>query len=97
MADEGPKKPGVGPATHLPTERDIAALQVVHRMTDRLVLAPVFINGEPRIALALLSRNEDGAAVLQVIANLVQPTDVVLDSRGCPGYNKTPPVKKDLN
>ena len=66
-------------------------------MNDRIVLAPVLVNGEPKLALSLLCQSPDGGVFIQVLAVLVQPTDVVLDSRGAPGYNKTPPGNKDLN
>ena len=97
MADESEKKQSVVPAALVPTDRDIGVLQAVHRMTDRVVLMPVILNGQPRIALALLCQNNDGAQYAQVLAVLVQPTDVVLDSQGHAGYNNSPPVKKDLN
>ncbi len=97
MADEGDKKDSVVPAALVPTERDVGVLQVVHRLTDRIVLTSVILNGQPRIALSLLCQNNDGRQYVQVLAILVQSTDVVLDSEGHAGYNKSPPVKKDLN
>lgn len=97
MDDERGKKGPVEPAAHVPTERELAVLHAIHQMTDRVVLVPVYINGQPRIALALLSKSETGQPYVQVLANLLQPTDEVLDSRGCPGYNKTPPARNDLN
>lgn len=97
MADEGDKKQPVAMVPHAPTPWDLSVLQVVHRMSDRIVLAPVYVNGEPKLALALLCQSPDGGVFIQVLAILVQPTDVVLDSRGAPGYNKTPPDQKNLN
>lgn len=95
MADESEKKRPVNELA--PTEREFFVLHAVRHFSDRIVLMPVVVNGEPRIALALLCQNSDGELYLRVLANLLQPSDEVLDTEGCTGYNKTPPVKKVLN
>ena len=97
MADEDEKKHPVTRPPPAPSEREFFVLHAVRHFSDRIVLLPVKVNGEERFALALLCHNTSGELYLRVLANLLQPTDEVLDSEGCPGYNKTPPVKKDLN
>lgn len=97
MADESDKKPPVELPVHTPSGRELAVLQAVHRMSNRIVLVPVYINGAPRFALALLCRDAQGKVFIQPLANLLQPDDVVLDSRGCPGYNKNSLANKNLN
>lgn len=97
MADEDEKKRPAVKGELVPSEREFFVLHAVRHFSDRIVLLPVKMNGEPRFALALLCHNASGELYLRVLANLLQSTDEVLDSEGCPGYNKTPPVKKDLN
>lgn len=97
MADESEKKQPVTPGAPEPTEREFFVLHAVRHHSDRIVLLPVKVNGEPRFALALLCQNTDGEFYFRVLANLFQPSDEVLDSADCPGYNKTPPLKKALN
>lgn len=100
MADDSDKKQHCEPSlieSRPPTPMELGALQVIHKMTDRIVLVPVVFNGEPRYALALLGQENGGEQYVQILATLLLPTDEVLDSRGGAGYNKTPPPKKDMN
>ena len=96
MAESSPKKVLVQhdrPATLA----EIEAFRVIHNATDRIVLMPVVVNGDPRFALALLSRNDKGEQYLQLLAHLVLPTDEVLDTQGNHGCLRPPTPSKDLN
>jgi hypothetical protein len=97
MADEGEKDHPVTDGEAAPTEREFFVLHAVRHFSDRIVLLPVRVNGQARFALGLLCQNTAGELYIRVLANLLQPSDEVLDTEGCPGYNKTPPVKKALN
>lgn len=97
MAEDGPQK-GVKKHTRKPTPTELGVLQIVHDATDRVVLTPVFVNGEERFALAVVCKTPaDGQLYLRILAHLPLPSDVVLDACGLPGYSKLPPSTTDLN
>lgn len=79
------------------TPEEISAFQAIHRFTDRIVLAPVIVNGTTRFALALLSHNDKGNDYLQILAHIALPTDEILDNDGNHGCLHPPPSSKDLN
>lgn len=71
----------------LPQDRE--SLVLLHQHIAKLVVTPVFLNGQARMALAILEENEAGS-YLRVIGFLLNPGDETVDKLGNPSYF-TPP------
>lgn len=82
--------------TRKPGPDDRQVLEIANNYPGSLVLAPVFFNGESRLALALAGQNE-GGLFLRVLGVLVEPHDVLLDPNGNPPSFTPPQPKSAVN
>jgi hypothetical protein len=75
------------------TEQDRESLALVNRCAGSIVLTPVFLNGVPRQALAIVLQNE-GGIYLRLLGVLLDSNDLTLDKLGNPA-SFTPPAGKE--
>lgn len=76
--------------------QDHSALLLIQQNVGRVVLTPVFLNGEARQAFAIVEENEAGI-YLRILGVALNPGDTVQDKLGQPGSFTPPVLKSALN
>lgn len=83
--------------TRLPNLQDREALVLANKGDGRIVLAPVYLNGQERFALAHLEQTPQGATYLRILGVCIDSSDTLTDKDGIPAGLTPPPVERELN
>ena len=85
--------------TRLPTLIEQESLVLANKGDGKVVLTPIFFNGQARMALAYMLQAPNGSPYLRVLGVCLEPGDVLADKGGNPASQIAPtaPDKKVLN
>lgn len=74
-----------------PHDREVLIL--LQKCQGHVVLTPVFLNGESRLAIAIFGESPGGSYV-RILGFVTNPTDVIQDSEGQVATPSPPKVEK---
>jgi hypothetical protein len=83
--------------SRLPSMQDRESLVLANRGDGRVVLAPVYLNGQERMALAYMEQTPQGAPYLRIIGVCIDEGDRLTNKDGTPAGIMSLAHKQELN
>lgn len=81
------------PHTRIPSIQDRNALGLANRGDGRVALAPIFFNGQARVAIVYVHAN-NGHPIMQILGICPGPEDQLTDIQGLPASTEVVAVEE---